>query len=409
MYYYNTLLVLFTGASLCVASPGARGARVSLQKLKDRTGSGPSSQQPELKRDATPLQSQSYVTVTQDSITDITTEYAVVTSYGSEAPVVVTETIVSHSTIQQPAPPSPTSTSKAPSSTSQVGPAETSAPSYTCQNGFFLCAAEFNGGCCGNGYTCAIDSCIPPPTATGDHLFCDAGLYLCPANLQYGCCPGGYDCGISECSIIGPTAGVSSTLAKASALNLLEKNSITTASPSSTPTSTPGPNTVSEISPVTIGGIVAGCLVGISIFVFLGWYTYRRVGSRGNNDPPGGVTTTNYYDPTASVSRTPGSSSSTRYHTVTQDHGYFPKMPFKQKTVPSQALPPQNGVVEMAHNTASYPAQHGQVAWGNGNHNHVPVELPALDRQEPIYEVEGTKLKSGNRWSRAFSRQRGGR
>lgn len=76
MYYYNTLLVLFTGASLCVASPGARGARVSLQKLKDRTGSGPSSQQPELKRDATPLQSQSYVTVTQDSITDV--------GYGSE-------------------------------------------------------------------------------------------------------------------------------------------------------------------------------------------------------------------------------------------------------------------------------------------------------------------------------------
>lgn len=76
MYHYNTLLVLFTGTSLCVASPGARGARVGLQELKDRTGSGPSSQQPELKRDATPLQSQSYVTVTQDSITDV--------GYGSE-------------------------------------------------------------------------------------------------------------------------------------------------------------------------------------------------------------------------------------------------------------------------------------------------------------------------------------
>lgn len=433
MYYYNTLLVLFAGTSLCAASRGARGGRVDLQKLKDRTGSGPSSQQLELKRDATP-QSQVYVTITEDPTTHITTEYDEVTSYISETPVVVTIVSTSESTIQQPAPTPSIPSTSGPSPTTQLDPVATSASSFTCEKGFALCPAELNGGCCADGYTCAIDSCIPPPDSTGGHISCPADSYLCPASLQYGCCPGGNDCGISECFTIGQTpytstmtitsstAGspvtlvstvvlVSSAHTKASAINLLSKQSVMTAGLSSTPTSTSGPGSVSEISPVTIGGIVAGCLVGIAIFFFLGWYTYRRVGSRGNNDPPGdlGVTTTNYYDPTASVSRTPGSGSSGRYNTVTQEQGYFPKMPFKQKTVPAHVLPPPNGVVEMANNTASHPTQQSQVAWGSGSHNHAPVELPGLDRQEPVYEVEGTALKSGNRWSRAFSRHKGGR
>lgn len=134
---------------------------------------------------------------------------------------------------------------------------------------------------------------------------------------------------------------------------------------------------------------MAGCVIGVLIFVLGSWCTCRRLRHRGNNDPPGGVPTTNFFDPAASASsRTPGSS--TRY---TQEQSYFPKQP----TIPVLNYPPPEGVAEMAE--PSVPYSQSTNWWGADQVS--PAEVHGQDRTI-VYEVEGTVPAGGrsNRWSK---------
>lgn len=145
---------------------------------------------------------------------------------------------------------------------------------------------------------------------------------------------------------------------------------------------------VPPLSGITIGGIVAGCVIGVLVFVLGSWCTYRRLRHRGNNDPPGGVPTTNFFDPSAST-RTPGSGSLNRY---TQEHGYFPKQP----TIPVLNYPVPEGVAEMGETPASYTQSANW--WGAGQ---VPLSTVQGQDGAVIYEVEATVPtgKRINRWS----------
>ncbi|PHH62469.1 hypothetical protein CDD81_7116 [Ophiocordyceps australis] len=84
-----------------------------------------------------------------------------------------------------------------------------------CPTGFYGCLATHGGGCCRTGRDCQTDSCPPPPgsktvkssgptivvpdeepTATAP---CADGWFLCAAGADSGCCPHGYHCGTASC------------------------------------------------------------------------------------------------------------------------------------------------------------------------------------------------------------------
>lgn len=259
-----------------------------------------------------------------------------------------------------------------------------------------------------NGFSCAVDSCIPPAGAIGVQRTCGQSFYLCPASLDYGCCPNSFDCGIGEClskmtaSITVTSTGLYSTytittmppyttVGKATDLNPAVKQPTKTGvDPSSSATVNHSGSGV-PLSGITIGGIVAGCVIGVLIFVMGGWCTYRRLRHRGNNDPPGGVPTTNFFDPAASAStRTPGSGSLNRY---TQEQGYFPKQP----TIPVLNYPIPEGVAEMGEPPATYTQSANW--WGAGQ---VPPSMVQGHDGAVIYEVEGIVPtgKRTKRWSK---------
>lgn len=263
------------------------------------------------------------------------------------------------------------------------------------------------GGCCKSGFSCAIGSCVPPITAIEVQRTCDSNFHLCPASLDYGCCPNSFDCDVGGCvstattpvtiqsTSLGTTYTITtmppySTIGKAADSNPTAKHSTISVSPSSPATASPLSTGV-PLSGIVIGGIVAGCVIGILVFVLVGVCTYRRLRHRGNNDPPGGVPTTNFFDPVASSARTPGSGSTTRY---TQEQGYFPKQP----TVPVLNYPLPQGVAEMAETPVSYSQSANW--WGSTGQ----VHHGGTHRQEraAIYEVEGTvPIKRSNRWSKS--------
>ncbi|XXG96381.1 hypothetical protein Hte_002663 [Hypoxylon texense] len=76
----------------------------------------------------------------------------------------------------------------------------------TCeQAGYNLCPASVDGGCCPDGYACAVSSCYA--TTAGPTTACGrAGYYNCPITAGAGtCCPVGYICNKKACE---PPAGV---------------------------------------------------------------------------------------------------------------------------------------------------------------------------------------------------------
>ncbi|KAI1214375.1 uncharacterized protein F4807DRAFT_456013 [Annulohypoxylon truncatum] len=67
------------------------------------------------------------------------------------------------------------------------------------QSGYYLCSASVNGGCCPEGYACAVSSCYAttggPTSACGQD-----GYYNCPLTAgPGGCCPTGYICNDTGC------------------------------------------------------------------------------------------------------------------------------------------------------------------------------------------------------------------
>ncbi|KAI1456484.1 hypothetical protein F4805DRAFT_224759 [Annulohypoxylon moriforme] len=67
------------------------------------------------------------------------------------------------------------------------------------QSGYYLCSASVNGGCCPEGYACAVSSCYA--TTGGPTSACgQVGYYNCPLTANPGdCCPTGYICNQSGC------------------------------------------------------------------------------------------------------------------------------------------------------------------------------------------------------------------
>lgn len=168
------------------------------------------------------------------------------------------------------------------------------------------------------------------------------------------------------------------TVEKAADSNPTAKQpTIASAGSSSSTTAVPVSSGV-PLSGIAIGGIVAGCIIGVLIFVLGSWCTYRRLSHRGNNDPPGlGVPTTNFFDPTApGASRAPGSSSN-RY----MQEDYFPKQP----TVPGLNYASPEGVAEMAGNPVSY--SQGTNWWGAAGQ--VPPNGAEGQGRTAVYEVRG--------------------
>lgn len=85
-----------------------------------------------------------------------------------------------------------------------------------CPTGFYQCSAVYLGGCCRVGRDCHTTSCPPQDTTsivsnptvyvTGNNGAaaatagsCANGWYLCNANENGGCCPSGYQCGVQSC------------------------------------------------------------------------------------------------------------------------------------------------------------------------------------------------------------------
>ncbi|KAI0180752.1 hypothetical protein GGR52DRAFT_4071 [Hypoxylon sp. FL1284] len=121
------------------------------------------------------------------------------------------------------------------------------------QPGYSLCPASVDGGCCPNGYACAVSSCYattagpttacglagyyncpiaagaanccpvgyicgdrgcdPPAEATGYTATCPTSYFGCPSSFGYGCCPNGMQCGSQTCYNTTPqTLPVSGTV-----------------------------------------------------------------------------------------------------------------------------------------------------------------------------------------------------
>lgn len=96
----------------------------------------------------------------------------------------------------------------------------------SCLQGYYMCSAHYLGGCCKVGRDCDTTHCPPTGTTitaksgvtivesapTNVHLTCTGGLYSCPASASGGCCPNGYRCAIESCiagkNAIGDTAKV---------------------------------------------------------------------------------------------------------------------------------------------------------------------------------------------------------
>ncbi|KAI1769923.1 hypothetical protein F4818DRAFT_308892 [Hypoxylon cercidicola] len=79
------------------------------------------------------------------------------------------------------------------------------------QEGYNLCPASVDGGCCPDGYACAVSSCYA--TTAGPTTACGrAGYYNCPITAGAGtCCPVGYICGKRSCEAPAGVTGYSAT------------------------------------------------------------------------------------------------------------------------------------------------------------------------------------------------------
>jgi hypothetical protein len=110
----------------------------------------------------------------------------------------------------------PTSVSASSQTTTSSTTAQTG-----CPTGFYMCSARYLGGCCRVGRNCETTSCPPEYSttiisskgvtvvvtspnaeATGGH--CANGWSLCGATGDGGCCPSGYKCGRISCIATNP-------------------------------------------------------------------------------------------------------------------------------------------------------------------------------------------------------------
>ncbi|SPO03547.1 uncharacterized protein DNG_06230 [Cephalotrichum gorgonifer] len=86
----------------------------------------------------------------------------------------------------------------------------TTAGPVTClgQVGYHACGADVGGGCCPVGSICERGSrCIPAPGVSYSHE-CGASSFLCPQSLGYGCCQNGLACGKDRCFATDPVTNV---------------------------------------------------------------------------------------------------------------------------------------------------------------------------------------------------------
>ena len=87
-----------------------------------------------------------------------------------------------------------------------------------CPTGFYMCSANYLGGCCRVGRNCQTTSCPPADTSvivnSGVTVAqsvstsvrgrsCANGWFSCGSGAGGGCCPSGYECGASSCSAAG--------------------------------------------------------------------------------------------------------------------------------------------------------------------------------------------------------------
>ncbi|KAI6091753.1 hypothetical protein F4821DRAFT_172549 [Hypoxylon rubiginosum] len=93
--------------------------------------------------------------------------------------------------------------------------ATTAGPTTACGSaGYYNCPITAGAGtCCPVGYICAKQSCEPPAGVTGYSATCPTSYFGCPSSLGYGCCPNGMQCGSKTCYNTTPqTFPVSSTV-----------------------------------------------------------------------------------------------------------------------------------------------------------------------------------------------------
>ncbi|KAG0124774.1 hypothetical protein HOY82DRAFT_543554 [Tuber indicum] len=357
------------------------------------------------------LEKRQMETTPSDQITEVTTLVDTVLSPGTtkSAPVTITRVSTSLGTASR--------TSSITLTSSSVSPSPTSSALY-CNAGYTLCGAEFGGGCCKTGYTCALTGCVPPAGTTTpppSRTCTISSQTLCASSMGFGCCVVGQECGFSSCTPAGGSAVTK--VPDIDANNLKLSATATTSAPSSTPTESKSKGDDAPLSKIAIGGIVGGSVVAIIALALAWMFTRNHIKKRSNTDASGGVPTTNVFDPTATLSGQHGSHSSryrgtqppTAVAAATKITGgpkmseYHPHHPAKGPT----AVPP-------AH---SPPLQHSPPAGdqrfdfgipGVGGHgyqpvpltDHMPAELGASPVEgwgmgelqgegNPVYEVEG--------------------
>ncbi|KAI1759085.1 hypothetical protein GGR53DRAFT_178965 [Hypoxylon sp. FL1150] len=93
--------------------------------------------------------------------------------------------------------------------------ATTAGPTTACgRAGYYNCPITAGAGtCCPVGYICNKQSCEPPAGVTGYSATCPTSYFGCPSSLGYGCCPNGMQCGSQTCYNTTPmTFPVSATV-----------------------------------------------------------------------------------------------------------------------------------------------------------------------------------------------------
>ncbi|RPA90444.1 hypothetical protein L873DRAFT_1821023 [Choiromyces venosus 120613-1] len=274
-----------------------------------------------------------------DQVTEVLTVVDTVVSPGTtKAPVTVTRPSTSLIVPTK----TPTLTSASPTSSTPTSTSPTSSSALYCDAGFSLCGAEFGGGCCRTGYTCAITGCIPPAGATTtppSSRTCTITSYtLCPPSMNYGCCGIGQECGLSSCTPAGGAAAVTK-MPDVNGNNLKVSATATAPTPSSsTPTGDAGNGGNAPLSKIAIGGIVGGAVAAI-IALALAWiFTRNHIKRRSNTGASGGVPTTNVFDPTATLSGQHGSHNS----------HYRGSIPSHPPLHPAAKAPVAGGVAKMS-------------------------------------------------------------
>jgi len=262
------------------------------------------------------------------------------------------------------------------------------------------------GGCCPNGFGCAVNECIPPATVTATRT-CMPSSSSCPVSVRGGCCPDNYSCGVTICSPLATASAVVITGAtftntqppfamtatqvvmKGTDIPINAKIQLTTTTPRS-PTDSSGPSKGAALPTITLVGIIVGSVIGALLLVGVAWFTRRRLRWRGNTDAFAGAPTGHFYDPnmpTAAGTTVPNRTEEGFLNQIQQPYGYLA----------NPASPTQPAVAEME---VKY-YQHNQDGLPDFEENQDRVELGDTSfAQHAPHEVEGDQPVSPGRMRR---------